>query len=177
MANALINFKYDGKTISAEIDNYTHSVLQTIIRELRTNKPASFDERLLNVLGNYANTIVLFNKYSVRDFVIDVGITFFMSGWTLVVKENDETLYSGLASLFQSSLISSSLKNLPGKVIRFDYSGGTENGLRLVKVESVENSRNGYSLIRGVDVVKGDTAIRCYRSDKINGKIEVTSLK
>ena len=67
------------------------------------------------------------------------------------------------------------LKKLEGKLLRFTYNGGTANGVRIIKLNEVKQSRGAINLV-GVDLAHAadgaDKGIRSYLLSKISGQIE-----
>ncbi len=85
----------------------------------------------------------------------------------------DKNILNGsVLDLVEFTTPASKIKNYVGKVIRFDYSGGTSKGVKVIRLTSVEGVAPNL-LLKGTDLVKN--APRSYNLPKVNGDIEVIS--
>lgn len=78
-------------------------------------------------------------------------------------------IYNGSLDKFGEIHTKEYMKNMQGKMVRFEYSGGTSSGKRIVMVEKI-----GYYNFAGKDLTKpANDNYRCFSFNKIIGNIEV----
>lgn len=100
--------------------------------------------------------------------------------YTVFNEYTNTTLFSGnFTQLNDKFNPVTKLSGMSGKLLRFKYDGGSEAGMRIIRLEEAKSTPSGDVLLKGVDMAHAldpkatDKGFRSFKLSKIVGEIEI----